>query len=365
MFNRKQTRKIKIGNVTIGGGSRIAVQSMTNTDTHDVTGTVRQIEQLADAGCEIARVAVPDLAAAKQLGKIKKRISLPLVADIHFDHRLALEAIDQGIDKLRINPGNIGDRQNVAAVVKAAKAAGVPIRIGVNAGSLKAVHRDAAKGDDIQTRAGKLVAAALEHISVLEEYSFYDIAVSLKASDVATTVEAYRLIAQKKDYPLHLGITEAGSMFRGTVKSSVGLGIMLYDGLGDTLRVSLTADPVQEVKAAYQILQSLGLRSTGVDLISCPTCSRCGVDLIGIVNELEAKLATMHAVTARLVKKPLKVAVMGCVVNGPGEAADADIGIAGGKNRGMLFENGKVVGEVAPRDWVSTLVRGIAKKAKA
>lgn len=358
MFKRNQTRKIKVGDVIIGGGSPIAVQSMTNTDTRDLKGTIRQIKLLEEAGCEIVRAAVPDMESAKNLSKIKKAIDIPLVADIHFDWKLALEAVKQGVDKLRINPGNIGSAEKVSAVVKAAKSAGIPIRIGVNAGSLKSAHA----GKTAKGRAARLVESALEHVKLLEDNDFFDIAVSLKASDVITTVEAYKLFAEKKNYPLHLGITEAGSLFRGTVKSSVGLGILLNEGLGDTVRVSLTADPVEEVKTAYQILQSLGLRSTGIELISCPTCARCEVDLVKIVGEIEDKLSMAHNIIAKRAGRPLKVAVMGCVVNGPGEAKDADIGIAGGKKTGMLFVGGKVVGEVKPKDWANTLVKLILKK---
>ncbi len=362
MFHRSKTRTIRIGNLTIGGGKPVAVQSMTNTPTRDVRATVRQIRQLEDAGCEIVRVGVPDMESARALGKIKNKISIPLVADIHFDHRLALEAISQGVDKLRINPGNIGSRDRVEQVVVAAKKAKVPIRIGVNAGSLAAVHTRSSAEDSVAFRAKKLVASALEHIAILESFSFFDIIVSLKASDVATTVAAYRLLSAKKNYPLHLGITEAGSLMRGTVKSSVGLGILLFDGLGDTIRVSLTADPVEEVKVAYQILQSLGLRSTGVEVISCPTCSRCEVDLIGIVNELEGQLVRINRKTTALSSRPVKIAVMGCAVNGPGEAKEADIGIAGAKKTGILFKKGVAAGTVPPDQWVSTLINFIKKK---
>ncbi|MFH1368760.1 MAG: flavodoxin-dependent (E)-4-hydroxy-3-methylbut-2-enyl-diphosphate synthase [Elusimicrobiota bacterium] len=360
MFTRNNTRKIKIGKVVIGGGSRIAVQSMTNTDTKNVSATVNQIKQLEGLGCEIVRVAVPDMDAARRLGEIKRRINIPLVADIHFDYRLALEAINQGVDKLRINPGNIGSEEKVDAVVLAAKKAKIPIRIGVNAGSLKTVRgvHDAAK------RAEKLVDSAIQHVKMLENRSFRDIVVSLKASDVATTVEAYKLFAAKRNYPLHLGITEAGSLFSGAIKSSVGMGIMLYVGLGDTIRVSLTSDPEEEVKASYKILQSLGLRSAGVEIISCPTCSRCEVNLIKIVNELEKELALITGSSELKSKKPIKVAVMGCVVNGPGEASEADIGIAGGKNTGILFSGGKVIGKVSPDKWVKTLKKLVIRKVK-
>jgi (E)-4-hydroxy-3-methylbut-2-enyl-diphosphate synthase len=357
MFKRNETRKIKVGNVFIGGGSPVAVQSMTNTDTSDARSTVAQIKRLEDMGCEIVRVAVPDMDAARRLGKIKKAIRIPLVADIHFDHSLALEAVNQGVDKLRINPGNIGSPEKVEAVVAAAKRAKIPIRIGVNAGSLKAVRGV----HDSGSRAKKLADSALEHCKILERLNFFDIAVSLKASDVATTVEAYKFFAQKRNYPLHLGITESGSVFRGTIKSSVGLGIMLAEGLGDTIRVSLTSDPEEEVKVAYQVLQSLGLRSTGFDVISCPTCSRCEVNLEKIVLDLEDRLAKLPR-PARRGAKPLRIAVMGCVVNGPGEASEADIGIAGGKNTGLLFAKGKIIGKVPPSRWVDSIIKLINKK---
>jgi len=341
------TKKVMVGTVAVGGGSPLSIQSMTTTDTRDVKATARQIRELEKAGCEIVRVAVPDMDAAKALGKIKKQIHLPLVADIHFDYRLALEALRQGVDKLRINPGNIGSRENVALVVKAAKQANVPIRIGVNAGSLKSVHSDKRQAPhSAQWRAQKLVEAALEHVKILESFNFDQTIISLKASDIATTVEAYRLFAAQRDYPLHLGITEAGSVFRGTIKSSVGMGILLYEGVGDTLRVSLTANPVEEVRVAYQIVQSLGLRSTGIDLISCPTCSRCEVDLISIVNELEKKLSPLGYLAQVFARKPLTVAVMGCVVNGPGEARHADIGITGAGNSVLIFIKGEVARRV-------------------
>lgn len=364
MNNRYNSKIIKIGNVVIGGGNTILVQSMTNTDTKNVKSTVRQIKQLEQAGCEIVRVAVPDKESALNLGKIKKAINIPLVADIHFDFNLALIAVDQGVDKLRINPGNIGSYENVAKVVKAAKSAKVPIRIGVNAGSLKSVHEYHDKANLIKFRTEKLVDSAMEHIKILESLNFYDIVVSLKASDIATTVESYRLIAKKVNYPLHLGITEAGSIFRGTVKSSAGLAILLYEGLGDTIRISLTANPVEEIKTAYQLLQSLNLRSTGIELISCPTCSRCEVDLIKIVNEIEEKVSGMQKQLSIFKNTPLKVAVMGCVVNGPGEAKDSDLGIAGGKNKGLLFQNGVITGEVKHEEWVKTLIKLILKKCR-
>lgn len=369
MFTRKQTKEIQIGKVLIGGGTPVRVQSMANTDTKNVSATVRQIKELEDAGCEIVRVAVPDMDAARALSKIRKKISIPLVADIHFDYRLAIEAVRQGIDKLRINPGNIGSQDKVEALVTEAKKAGIPIRIGVNAGSLKKDLRSQISNlkseNHINDKANQLVASALEHIRILESLDFYNIAVSLKASDVLTTVSAYRLLASKKDYPLHLGITEAGTAFRGTIKSSVGLGILLNEGLGDTVRVSLTADPVEEVKVTYQILQALGLRSTGIELISCPTCARCEVDLVKITEDLEREISSIRLLSPKLSKNPLRVAVMGCVVNGPGEAKDSDIGIAGGKNTGILFKKGEIIGKVAPGDWVKTLVKMIKKEVRS
>jgi (E)-4-hydroxy-3-methylbut-2-enyl-diphosphate synthase len=348
MFTRKNTKIINIGGIKIGGGNPIRVQSMTNTDTRDWKATVRQIKELEMYGCEIVRISVPDMESAQNIKNIKKNISIPLVADIHFDHRIAIEAVKQGVDKLRINPGNIGSKEKVVELVKEAKKAKIPIRIGVNAGSLKNVHNFNNPFD----RAKALVRGAMEHVKILEDCNFYDIAVSLKASDVSTTVEAHKIFAQKRNYPLHLGITESGSMFRGTIKSSSGLAIMLYSGIGDTVRVSLTANPVEEVKVAYQILQSLNLRSTGVDIVSCPTCSRCKVDLINIVNKLEEELAKIKKIN----KKEIKIAVMGCVVNGPGEAKDADFGIAGGHGEGILFEKGKIIGKIPQELWVKKLI---------
>lgn len=349
MFTRKDTKVINVGGVKIGGGNPVAIQSMTNTDTRDWKATVKQIKELQEIGCEIIRVSVPDMESAKNIKLIKKHIKIPLVADIHFDHKLAIESIKQGIDKLRINPGNIGSKEKVMELVKEAKKAHIPIRIGVNAGSLKEVHEFSSTKD----KAKALVKAAIEHVKILEDCDFGDIAVSLKASNVETTVEAYKLFATKRNYPIHLGITEAGSIFRGTIKSSVGLGIMLAQGLGDTIRVSLTANPVEEVRVAYQILQSLGLRSTGVEVISCPTCSRTKVNLIKIVDELEKELAKVQNKSTR---KNIKIAVMGCVVNGPGEAKEADFGIAGGIGEGILFQKGKIICKVPEDKWVKKLL---------
>ena len=350
MFTRKDTKVINIGGVKIGGGNPIAIQSMTNTNTRDWKATVRQIKELQEVGCEIIRVSVPDMESAKNIKLIKKNIKIPLVADIHFDHRLAIESIKQGVDKLRINPGNIGSKEKVMELVKEAKKAHIPIRIGVNAGSLKEVH----EFSTVKDKAKALVKAAIEHVKILENCNFTDIAVSLKASDVETSIEAYKLFASKRNYPTHLGITESGSIFRGTIKSSVGLGIMLSQGIGDTIRVSLTANPVEEVRVAYQILQSLNLRTTGIELISCPTCSRTKVNLIKIVDELEVALSKVQKKNA---KKNVKIAVMGCVVNGPGEAKEADFGIAGGIGEGILFQKGKIICKVPEDKWVQKIVQ--------
>jgi len=325
---------------------------MSKTDTRDAAATARQIRRLAKAGCEIIRVAVPDLEAAQALGKIRKAIPIPLIADIHFDWRLALEAIKQGVDGLRINPGNIGARWKVAHVVSACKDEGIPIRIGVNAGSLE---------KDLLMKYGHpvpeaLVESAAEHITILESLDFREIKVSLKASNVLTTVDAYRLFEKKFNYPLHIGISEAGPSFTGIIKSSVGLGILLSEGIGDTIRVSLSADPVQEVRVAYEILKSLDLRQKGANIISCPTCGRCQIDIRGLAARVESKLKS--------IKKPLTVAVMGCVVNGPGEAREADIGIAGGKGRGILFRKGKVVKTVREKDLLRELMSEIDKGEK-
>ncbi|MBI5847546.1 MAG: flavodoxin-dependent (E)-4-hydroxy-3-methylbut-2-enyl-diphosphate synthase [Nitrospirae bacterium] len=350
--HRNRTRKLHVGNVPVGGGSTISVQSMSKTDTRDAATTARQIRRLAKAGCEIIRVAVPDMEAAQALGKIRKAIPIPLIADIHFDWRLALEAISQGIEGLRINPGNIGARWKVAQVVTACKDKGIPIRIGVNAGSLE---KELLKKYGHPTPEA-LVQSAAEHITLLESLDFRDIKVSLKASNVPTTVDAYRLFAKKFNYPLHIGISEAGPSFTGIIKSSVGLGILLSEGIGDTMRVSLSADPVQEVRVAYEILKSLSLRQKGATIISCPTCGRCQIDIRGLASRVETGLKDME--------KQVTVAVMGCVVNGPGEAREADIGIAGGKGMGILFRKGKVVKTVREKDLLRALMSEIEKGAK-
>ena len=328
---RRKTRVIKIGDVRIGGEHPIVVQSMTNTDTRNVEATVRQIQQLETVGCEIVRVAVPDEEAAGAIAKIVPQINIPLIADIHFDYRLALKSIAAGAQGLRINPGNIGERKRVQEVVRQCQERGIPIRIGVNAGSLER---------SLLTKYGKasapaMVESALEHIKILEDMGFTDIKISMKSSSVLMTVNAYQMLSQQVDYPLHVGITEAGTLERGLLKSAVGLGLLLYQGIGDTIRVSLTADPVEEVWAAYEILRNLELRQRGVELISCPTCGRCEIDLINLAQSVEEKV--------KFIPEPIKIAVMGCVVNGPGEARDADIGVAGGRGVGLLFRNGEII----------------------
>jgi (E)-4-hydroxy-3-methylbut-2-enyl-diphosphate synthase len=348
---RNRTRKLFVGTVPVGGGSQISVQSMTKTDTRDVKSTVKQIKHLQKAGCEIIRIAVPDLDAAKALGSIKKSAGIPVIADIHFDWRLALEAIRQGVDGLRLNPGNIGARWKVEEVVSAASDRRIPIRIGVNAGSLskKLLLKHG------HPTAGALVESAEEHIGILEDLNFRDIKVSLKASSVLMTIEAYRLFSRKYRYPLHIGISEAGPSFTGIIKSSVGLGILLAEGIGDTVRVSLSADPAEEVRVAYEILKSLGLRKKGADIVSCPTCGRCQIDIRGLASKVETKLKDFEG--------SLTVAVMGCAVNGPGEAREADIGIAGGKGKGLLFRKGKVIKSVEEKDLLNELMREIQKES--
>ena len=352
MIKRKMTRQISIGDVKIGGGAPISVQSMTNTKTTDTNATVAQIKALVDAGCDIVRVAVPDMSAAENIYNIKSQVDVPLVADIHFDYRLALKAIEQGIDALRINPGNIGDEERVKAVVEAAKTRNIPIRIGGNAGSLD--KKLLAKYGKVTPEA--LVESALEHIRILEKLNFYDIKISLKAHDVPLTLDAYRLMSETVDYPLHLGITEAGTVNTGIIKSAVGIGALLAEGIGDTFRISLTGDPVNEVKVANEILKALGLKEYGPTLISCPTCGRCNIDLPSIAEKVEQRLSG--------ITKPIKVAVMGCVVNGPGEARDADIGIAGGKGEGLVFRKGEVINKVPEDKLVDALFEELDKLIK-
>jgi len=343
-MERKRTRPVWLGTAQVGGGAPISVQSMTNTDTRDIAATVEQINKLALAGCEIVRVAVPDLEAAGALSLIKARINVPLVADIHFDYRLALAALDKGVDGLRINPGNIGGREGVFKIAAAAGERKVPVRIGVNAGSLEKDLLDKGK-----PTASALVESALRAVRLFEEVGFFDLKVSVKSSDVPMMLEAYQMLAEKTDYPLHLGVTEAGTLRSGAVKSAVGIGILLSKGIGDTIRVSLTGNPLDEVRVGYDILKSLGLRKRGIELVSCPTCARTQIDIIKIAGEVEEKL---EGITA-----PLKIAVMGCVVNGPLEAKNADLGVAGGKGTGLIFRQGKVIRSVKEKDLVSELVR--------
>lgn len=333
----------------VGGGAPCAVQSMCSTDTRDVPATLAQISALASAGCEIVRCAVPDMDAAVALGRIKADSSIPVIADIHFDYKLALQVLEGGIDGLRLNPGNIGDKWKVAEVVKAAVQRQVPIRIGVNAGSLE---------KELLERYGHptaeaMVESALGHVRILEDLGYHEIKISLKASDVMKTVTAYRLLSARVDYPLHIGITEAGTIFSGTVKSSVGLGILLADGIGDTMRVSLTGDVLDEVRVGYEILKSLGLRQRGVNFVSCPTCGRCQINLVKVAEDVERRLQGID--------KRITVAVMGCAVNGPGEAREADVGIAGGKGEGLLFRNGEIVRKVPEDQLADALIEEINK----
>ncbi len=352
MFHRKETRPVKVGNLTIGGSNQVIIQSMTTTKTADVKATVAEIHRLEEAGCEMVRVTVNNNEAADAIKEIKRQIHIPLVADIHFDYRLALKAIENGIDKVRINPGNIGKRDRVEAVVKACKERGIPIRIGVNAGSLE---RHILEKYGYPTAQGML-ESALHHIQILEDLDFHDIIVSMKASDVPLAIEAYRLAAETFNYPLHLGITESGTLFSGTIKSSAGLGTLLSMGIGNTIRVSLSADPVEEVKVARELLKTFQLISNAATLVSCPTCGRIDIDLISIANEVEEYLQT--------VKAPIKVSVLGCAVNGPGEAREADIGIAGARGEGLLFRKGEVVRKVPEADLVTELKKEIDRMAK-
>ena len=344
---RRPTRQIHVGKVAIGGGAPISVQSMTNTKTTDTEATVAQIRALQAAGCDIVRLAVPDMEAAKNLGNILRQVTVPLVADIHFDYKLALEAIHQGIHALRLNPGNIGGEEKVRAVVEAAKEAGIPIRIGVNAGSLD--KKILKKYGGVTPEA--LVESAMEHVRILEALDFHDMKISLKAHDVPLTIAAYRLMSQTVDYPLHLGITEAGTVNTGIIKSAVGIGALLAEGIGDTFRISLTGDPVVEVRVANEILKSLGLKEYGPTLVACPPCGRTSIDLPAIAAQVEEKL--------RDIEEPIEVAVMGCVVNGPGEARGADVGIAGGNGEGLIFRKGEIVRKVPEADLVNELFQEI------
>lgn len=346
---RRESKKIKIGNIFIGGDSPVTIQSMTNTDTRDIEKTVKQIKELEDAGCEIIRTAVPDMEAAMALKSIKENINIPLVADIHFDYKLALESIKNGIDGLRINPGNIGSELKIREVVAAAKEYSVPIRIGVNTGSLE---------KDILEKYGAptpeaLVESALRHVYILEKYNFSDIVISVKSSNVQDNIKSYRLLAEKNKYPLHLGVTEAGTMFSGTIKSSIGIGALLSEGIGDTIRVSLTDNPLEEIKVGKEILKACGLRNFGIELVACPTCGRTNINLIELAKKAEEILKSID--------KPVKVAIMGCAVNGPGEAREADIGIAGGVGAGLIFKKGQILRKVPEDKLLDELIKEIEK----
>ncbi len=339
-----ETKVISVGKVKIGGSEDIAIQSMTNTKTKDIESTVKQILRMEEEGCHIVRMAITDEEDAKSIPEIKSRINIPIIADIQFDYKLALYAIENGVDGLRLNPGNIGQRENVEKVVQACKEKGISIRVGVNAGSIKQEFLDKYKG----VNENSMVYSALEQVKILEDMGFYDIKISLKASNIDLSVKANRKMRSLVDYPLHLGITEAGPSFYGTIKSSAGLGILLYDGIGDTIRVSLTGDPVEEVRVARELLRSLGLYNKGIEIISCPTCARTNIDLINIVKEAESRLKNID--------KNLQVAIMGCAVNGPGEAREADLGIAGGNGEGIIFKKGEIIKKVKEEDLLDELI---------
>lgn len=344
---REKTRVVKVGDVKIGGGNPVVVQSMTKTFTADVKSTVKQIEELQEVGCEIVRVAVPDFDSVSAIKEIKKRIKIPLVADIHFDYRLAIESIRNGADKIRINPGNIGGEEKVKLVIEEAKKTRIPIRIGLNSGSLKVKHSEIVQ---------KMRDTLRDYILLFNKYEFEDIVISAKASDVMTTINIYQEIAKRYNYPLHIGVTESGPILSGSVKSSVGLGILLYEGLGDTIRVSLTGSPVEEVRVGYEILKSLKLRKTGVEIISCPTCGRCRVDLPEVVASFEKEV-----VNKIKTNRCIKIAIMGCEVNGPGEAKEADIGVAFGRGMGLLFVKGKPIKKVLPKEVVKEILNMMKK----
>ncbi len=348
-MDRRICRKVKVGNVFVGGDAPVSIQSMTNIRTKNVEEVLKQISQLKKSGCHIVRCAVLDMEDAESLKYITEKSEMPVVADIHFDYRLALKAIENGVSALRINPGNIGSRDRVEKVAESCRAKNIPIRIGVNSGSLE---KDILERDGKVTAEG-LVESALRHVKILEELKFYDIVISIKSSNVKMMIDAYRLIAEKCDYPLHLGVTEAGTAFAGTIKSSVGIGTLLAEGIGDTIRVSLTSDPVEEIKVAKELLRSLQLRSGGIEFVSCPTCGRTQINLIEIAKEVEKRLCDCN--------KDIKVAVMGCVVNGPGEAREADIGIAGGKGEGIIFRKGEIIKKVKEEELVEELIKEIEK----
>lgn len=351
-IKRRITKKISVGNTVIGGNSPIAVQSMTKTDSRDVFSTLTQIRQLQKAGCDIIRMAVPDEIAARNIKEIKRKISIPLVADIHFNHKLALMAINAGADKIRINPGNIEDKGKLREIVMAAKKAKIPVRIGVNSGSFEKFS-ERKRGEESYKIAKKMVAKAVSFVKYFENNGFADLVISLKASDVLTTIYAYKLMAEKCDYPFHLGITEAGTLFNGTIKSAMGIGALLCDGIGDTIRVSLASNPSDEVKVGKQILKFLNLKKEGVDLIVCPTCGRCEIDIFKIADKVEKAVIN--------IRKPLKLAVMGCSVNGPGEAKEADLGIAGGKKLGLIFKQGKIIKKVREENLVREFLKELSK----
>ena len=346
-YERRLSREVSVGSLKIGGNNPISIQSMTNTDTRDAKATIEQIKRLEEVGCDVVRVAVPDMEAAKNIGEIKKNVNIPVIADIHFDYKLALEAIEQGVDGVRINPGNIGNIDRVKMVVNKCKEKNLKIRIGVNGGSLE---KDLLQKYGSAT-AEALVESALGHVKILEDLGFYNIVISLKSSDIYITIEAYELISKKVDYPLHIGITESGSVKKGTIKSSIGVGALLLKGIGDTVRISLTGDPTEEVIVGKEILRSLGLLNDKIKVISCPTCGRCNINLIDVVNEVEEKI--------NKIDKDITVAIMGCAVNGPGEAKEADIGIAGGKGEGLLFKKGEIVRKIKGDSLVEELLAEI------
>jgi len=343
----RNSRQIDLGGIKIGGGAPVTVQSMTKTDTRDITGTVAQIKSLEKVGCDIVRLAVPDMEAAKSLGEIKKQTNIPIVSDIHFDYKLALEAVKQGVDGMRINPGNIGAKYRIKAVVNAVKERGIPIRIGVNSGSLE---KDILKKHGSPTPEA-LAESAFRHVEILEDLDFRDIKISVKSTDVKKMITSYRILAERCEYPLHLGVTEAGTYEMGTIKSSIGIGTLLAEGIGDTIRVSLTGDPVDEIAVGFNILRSLGLRRNGIELISCPGCGRLEIDLMKLVKDVEDRTTDIE------LPRPIKVAILGCVVNGPGEASEADIGIAGGRGKGMLYKDGKLVRSFKESQIVDELVK--------